>query len=89
MYFQRLALVSLVTYQNKARSVRRVSILSIFDHRPLLVSREDCAYTIRSSNAEMMSLDGIRAIADREQRAVYIRCGVSLLKIHACECTLY
>jgi hypothetical protein len=48
------------------------------DNRRMLVSRDDCSYPVQSSNTvpiEVLSLDEIQAIADKEQRAVYFRCG--------------
>lgn len=48
------------------------------ENRRLLVSRDDCSYATQLSDSvpvQVLSLDEIQAIADKEQRATYIRCG--------------
>jgi hypothetical protein len=50
----------------------------VSNSRGILVSRHDCSYAKQLSAAvpvEVLSLDEIQTIADRERRAVYIRCG--------------
>lgn len=50
----------------------------IGNNRRLLVSREDCNDALHlpdTSSIEVLHLDAIQAIADRDQRAVYVRCG--------------
>lgn len=48
------------------------------NNRRMLVSRNDCSYATHLSDSvpvQVLSLDEIQAIADKEQRATYIRCG--------------
>lgn len=62
-------------FKQLARDPNQVEFVG--NRRRLLVSRDDCSYATRLSAevpVEVLSLDEIQAIANKEQRVVYIRC---------------
>lgn len=62
-------------FKQLARDPNQIEFVG--NRRRMLVSRDDCSYAKRLSDevpVEVLSLDEIQAIANKEQRAVYIRC---------------